>query len=1165
MMNMRTLGVLTLAATVCGACGEDEVQPLQEQVVNTTSAEDDCEFGGTKVETGIDDNGDGELQPDEVDTTEVVCSGDPGDQGDPGLRSLVRTTEEPDGDNCPNGGQRIESGVDVDGDGQLDDGEVDATTFVCRGEDGEDAPALLTRSSTATEDECDFGGVRIESGFDANDNLELDPEEIDDTRIVCDGEDGEPVLTVIDPIPPGEVCSAGGRTIRTGVDENRDGQLSDPEILDEQVLCDPVSTLVVRTELVVGTSTVCANGGERIDVGLDVNANGTLEAVEIDTTSFVCNGEDGLPLLTRRRGEPPGPNCELGGVRISYGVDQNDNKILEANEEETITFACDGEDGQDSGDGSAARVSNEPPGENCVRGGTRIETGPDVNGNGQLDDSEVTNTTYACDGQSAVGLVAVSPEPPGANCTDGGQRIESGPDSNANGVLDPGEVQSTTFVCSTIAQVPIRIETDATLNNAIRDNAYSTQIEAIGGVGGGYQWTITNPPSVPNGLTLAPSGTPSTTLSGTPTSIGTFAFEVEVTDFFGNSTAKVFNLTVEGTPLSITTFSLPRLEQSTAYSGQLEATGGATQTTPATWAVVEGSLPSGLTLNGSTGEISGTPQTDRGSFFVVEADDGTETARAGIYIKGEQKFGAYCGDYLVNGDEDISVFEFSAGPTVTSTGTVVDGPAIDADCFEDFVISNARDLIVFIGTETTGIDELYAVDLTNFPTSLGNAVKLNPTLATSDNDVQDFKISPTGDWVAFRADDRDNFDDELFVYDLTSLGTASPVRVNRALTDIGAESEYQWIPGTNKLLYISDEVTSGEDNLYFYDADAGGTSTQVNSTLVTFGDIFEFAVSPDGQRAVYVGDQDVASANRLYLVDVGGSTPGTPIEFQGTIDADGDIGTSSGDFGFSPNGAWVHFIGDINNGGDELWARSVLNPQEPPILLSQDLTNAGTLLDVFEAVWSPDGRRIVYRGDAVTSGLTELFLADVLTPQSPVRINPTLPSGRDVNSITGDEFAWDPDGRFVLFDADPNSSGSDEPYLTFVDDPSNPVRVFAAGLADDFQSVKVADDGSKIFLTAEENGTTTVEFFLAEVDAGTLRAPISINDPSPLGSNQDVDEDFELVDGGEGVFYVSDEITADDEEGLFRPITGTTVGARTVLNPTLPSFGDVGEVTVQEE
>ncbi|MHC4714188.1 MAG: putative Ig domain-containing protein [Planctomycetota bacterium] len=56
----------------------------------------------------------------------------------------------------------------------------------------------------------------------------------------------------------------------------------------------------------------------------------------------------------------------------------------------------------------------------------------------------------------------------------------------------------------------------------------------------------------------------------------------------------------------MTTASLADGQIGVAYSQTLGATGGVT---PYSWSIVSGSLPAGLSLNSSTGEISGTPTT----------------------------------------------------------------------------------------------------------------------------------------------------------------------------------------------------------------------------------------------------------------------------------------------------------------------------------------------------------------------------------------------------------------------------------------------------------------------------------------------------------------------------------------------------------------------------
>jgi hypothetical protein len=77
-------------------------------------------------------------------------------------------------------------------------------------------------------------------------------------------------------------------------------------------------------------------------------------------------------------------------------------------------------------------------------------------------------------------------------------------------------------------------------------------------------------------------------------------------------------LSVSPPPLSITTNLLSDGTVGTAYSQTLSATGG---TPPYTWSIISGSLPAGLSLNSSTGVISGTSTTAGTSNFTVQVTD----------------------------------------------------------------------------------------------------------------------------------------------------------------------------------------------------------------------------------------------------------------------------------------------------------------------------------------------------------------------------------------------------------------------------------------------------------------------------------------------------------------------------------------------------------------
>lgn len=130
-----------LLAVVTVACAESAAPDTATATASTsTSIADEpaganCPAGGTKIVTGVDANGNGALDAAEVKETRFVCNGAGGAQPDAGAGALrsVDVEDEPKGANCAAGGVRIESGVDADGDGSLDGPEVTTTKYVCNG------------------------------------------------------------------------------------------------------------------------------------------------------------------------------------------------------------------------------------------------------------------------------------------------------------------------------------------------------------------------------------------------------------------------------------------------------------------------------------------------------------------------------------------------------------------------------------------------------------------------------------------------------------------------------------------------------------------------------------------------------------------------------------------------------------------------------------------------------------------------------------------------------------------------------------------------------------------------------------------------------------------------------------------------------------------------
>jgi plastocyanin len=77
---------------------------------------------------------------------ETGAIGETGLTGPIGLSALINTTVEPAGANCANGGTKIETGLDANGNGILDGGEViiSLTRFVCNGSNGSSLTTLAS-------------------------------------------------------------------------------------------------------------------------------------------------------------------------------------------------------------------------------------------------------------------------------------------------------------------------------------------------------------------------------------------------------------------------------------------------------------------------------------------------------------------------------------------------------------------------------------------------------------------------------------------------------------------------------------------------------------------------------------------------------------------------------------------------------------------------------------------------------------------------------------------------------------------------------------------------------------------------------------------------------------------------------------------------------------
>jgi hypothetical protein len=267
---------------------------------------------------------------------------------------------------------------------------------------------------------------------------------------------------------PLSACASGGVTLNSGVDTNHDLVLQSTEITGTQYICNAnngiagwsgfnglagtsgLSALVVVSNELHGAN--CATGGTQVSAGFDTNQDKTLNALEVTSSNYICNGTNGSNGSSGNSG--PDGTAGLNGINGAAGTNgATGNNGAAGATGAAGTNGLAGATGATGNNGAAGATglagTNGSIGATGATGATGSAGSDGAAGTDGRDGAAGAAGSNGTPGASGFkSLVAIVAELPGIHCVTGGVVAKSGVDNNSNNVLDSLEVTSTTYICN---------------------------------------------------------------------------------------------------------------------------------------------------------------------------------------------------------------------------------------------------------------------------------------------------------------------------------------------------------------------------------------------------------------------------------------------------------------------------------------------------------------------------------------------------------------------------------------------------------------------------------------------------------------------------------------------------------------------------------------------
>lgn len=412
-----------------------------------------------------------------------------------------------------------------------------------------------------------------------------------------------------------------------------------------------------------------------------------------------------------------------------------------------------------------------------------------------------------------------------------------------------------------------------------------------------------------------------------------------------------------------------------------------------------------------------------------------------------------------------TVLAFSTSNTANATGEsipindpfVTDGSIVNALNISSFLITPDGTRVVYnAGGDTAFVPELFSVRIDGT-----GFVKLSSPDMSAGQGVFDFQITPDGTRVVYTADA--NILDKPEIFSVPVAGGPVSTINDPLLIDQGIFGDFVISPDSSTVVYHGDQETSGVFEVFAAPITGGG-STKLNDPIVSGGEVVydTIRISPDGTRVVYAADQDTDNTLELYSVPIGGGT-----------------------------------VTKLNT----------------PLVAGRDVSQ-------FDIMISPDSSYVVYRSDAVTDQIFEIFSVPITGGTSTNLMKPGFAGvGHTIFGIPAINPAFTqitPDSSRVIYIFDQEVLDKFDLYSVPIGGGTVTKLSFGVPVSRQVFSFAIAPDSSRVVYRGRQDSFVHIELYSVPLTGG---ASTQLNFEFPTGGDAHL---FKIAPNSSRVVYSAD-------------------------------------------